>query len=261
MHSHTWRYVNKSGGPDRRFKDNVQLPVMNYAELRLRSGSGLDEAFHISNIPAAAQFVAAIGGVDAAKEGREHTFVAAPDGVPGLLGAAGRTGMRRALGWIAGLSMVLVLGLVALGALLASQAAPPETAQAKPNPASHASPSPATDHERLLASPVLDRGLKLRGFVQSAGRTCLSPARPFYQGLVVDKNGGMHWWNLQCDAQHSFAVLLPASKEPRSRQVVPCGTKLAARCFQAFDGRTALLRPLPARAETSPRVFPSRAPR
>lgn len=39
---YTWRYVNKSGGPDRRFINNVQLPVCLYGELTLRSEGGLN---------------------------------------------------------------------------------------------------------------------------------------------------------------------------------------------------------------------------
>ncbi|WP_433614499.1 DUF4236 domain-containing protein [Dactylosporangium sp. CA-139114] len=37
----TWQYVNAKGGPDRRFKDNRQLPVMVYGRLELRSPGGL----------------------------------------------------------------------------------------------------------------------------------------------------------------------------------------------------------------------------
>lgn len=44
----TWRYVNKSGGPDRRFKDNVELPVCRYEELTLTAASGLHEALQLS---------------------------------------------------------------------------------------------------------------------------------------------------------------------------------------------------------------------
>lgn len=44
----TWKYVNKKGGPDRRFKDNRQLPVVLYEELRFESTSGLNEVFQVS---------------------------------------------------------------------------------------------------------------------------------------------------------------------------------------------------------------------
>jgi hypothetical protein len=38
----TWQHPNKSGGPDRRFKDNRQIPVCLYGQLRMRTNSGLD---------------------------------------------------------------------------------------------------------------------------------------------------------------------------------------------------------------------------
>lgn len=44
----TWKYVNKKGGPDKRFKDNRQLPVVLYEELRFASASGLNEVFQVS---------------------------------------------------------------------------------------------------------------------------------------------------------------------------------------------------------------------
>jgi hypothetical protein len=44
----TWKYVNKKGGPDKRFKDNRQLPVVLYEELRFGSASGLNEVFQVS---------------------------------------------------------------------------------------------------------------------------------------------------------------------------------------------------------------------
>jgi hypothetical protein len=37
----TWQYVNVKGGPDRRFKDNRQYPVLLYGELELTSPGGL----------------------------------------------------------------------------------------------------------------------------------------------------------------------------------------------------------------------------
>lgn len=45
---HTWQYVNKNGGPDRRFKNNRQLPVALYEELAFRSPSGLNELYQLS---------------------------------------------------------------------------------------------------------------------------------------------------------------------------------------------------------------------
>lgn len=46
----TWQYVNKSGGPDKRFKDNKQFPVMEYESARLSSETGLNEEFMVSKV-------------------------------------------------------------------------------------------------------------------------------------------------------------------------------------------------------------------
>ena len=45
----TWKYVNKSGGPDKRFKDNRQLPICMYGEIELKSVSGLNTVLMFSN--------------------------------------------------------------------------------------------------------------------------------------------------------------------------------------------------------------------
>ena len=47
---HTWKYVNKSGGPDKRFSDNKQIPICLYGELRIKSNSGVDSIVMFSNI-------------------------------------------------------------------------------------------------------------------------------------------------------------------------------------------------------------------
>ena len=51
----TWQYVNKSGGPDRRFKDNREIPVAEYGAISFTSQSGLNERFLVSDIGAATQ--------------------------------------------------------------------------------------------------------------------------------------------------------------------------------------------------------------
>ena len=49
----TWRYVNKHGGPDRRFNDNVELPVCEYEAVQFSSSSGLNEILYVSRAGAA----------------------------------------------------------------------------------------------------------------------------------------------------------------------------------------------------------------
>lgn len=45
---YTWQYVNVKGGPDRRYKDNRQLPVMRYSTLDIISRQGLQWQLQVS---------------------------------------------------------------------------------------------------------------------------------------------------------------------------------------------------------------------
>ncbi|EPE4803260.1 DUF4236 domain-containing protein, partial [Vibrio vulnificus] len=56
----TWKYVNKSGGPDRRFKDNHELPICLYQELSFTSQSGLNELIQLSTRGPAEKFEASV---------------------------------------------------------------------------------------------------------------------------------------------------------------------------------------------------------
>jgi Protein of unknown function (DUF4236) len=56
----TWRYVNKKGGPDRRFKDNREIPICRYDELRFRSETGMNEVLHVSRSGAGVAFAEAL---------------------------------------------------------------------------------------------------------------------------------------------------------------------------------------------------------
>lgn len=56
----TWRYVNKNGGPDRRFASNPQLPICLYGELSFRTTSGLHEVVQISRCDLGEGFAAAV---------------------------------------------------------------------------------------------------------------------------------------------------------------------------------------------------------
>jgi hypothetical protein len=58
----TWRYVRKDGGPDRRFNNNRQLPIMLYGVITAVSSGGLNLMLHTSNVDAASSFAAAFKG-------------------------------------------------------------------------------------------------------------------------------------------------------------------------------------------------------
>jgi hypothetical protein len=53
---HTWQYVNKSGGPDRRYKDNRKIPIALYSEVHFKSRSGLNELIQLSKAEVGVSF-------------------------------------------------------------------------------------------------------------------------------------------------------------------------------------------------------------
>jgi hypothetical protein len=57
----TWQYVNKNGGPDRRFAHNPQIPIVRYGELILKSPSGLNVVLQCSNVGHAVAFQSGLG--------------------------------------------------------------------------------------------------------------------------------------------------------------------------------------------------------
>ncbi len=56
----TWQYVNKKGGPDRRFANNRELPICLYDEVHLTSGTGLNEIIQLSRCGIADDFKKAV---------------------------------------------------------------------------------------------------------------------------------------------------------------------------------------------------------
>ncbi len=65
----TWRYVNVKGGPDRRFNNNRQLPVMRYGRLVLTTAQGLYWIVQISREQAAqplAEVISSAPAIEAA---------------------------------------------------------------------------------------------------------------------------------------------------------------------------------------------------
>lgn len=53
---HTWQYVNKNGGPDRRFNNNRRLPVLQLGVLVFTSSKGLNIRLNTSNAERSAAF-------------------------------------------------------------------------------------------------------------------------------------------------------------------------------------------------------------
>lgn len=56
----TWKYVNKKGGPDRRFNNNQEIPICLYEEILFSSATGLNEMVQLSKCGLGDQFKASI---------------------------------------------------------------------------------------------------------------------------------------------------------------------------------------------------------
>ena len=80
----TWRYVRKDGGPDRRFNNNRQLPVMLYGVVTAVSSGGLNLLLHTSKAVAANSFANSFRTFQSSRDRRLF-------GEPGTSGRAGRT--------------------------------------------------------------------------------------------------------------------------------------------------------------------------
>lgn len=60
---HTWKYVNKRGGPDKRFSDNCQIPIALYQDIHFSSITGLNERIQLSRTDVSQLFAGGINKV------------------------------------------------------------------------------------------------------------------------------------------------------------------------------------------------------
>jgi hypothetical protein len=139
---HTWKHPNKGGGPDRRFRDNRQLPICLYDAIHLSSGSGLNELMEFSRTGLVQLFSAAL---------HDLSHRQAPDGVASLTLLLGKSAAplradptvsesptRRSPGWIflAGVASLSAAGtaIVAAYALLGTSRISTGTYEAAASP-------------------------------------------------------------------------------------------------------------------------------
>lgn len=77
---HTWAKCNKDGSPDRRFKNNYQIPVAQYATVHFGSAQGLNERYMFSNLDRAQRFARALNDYQTALRMLGDRSPAAPSG-------------------------------------------------------------------------------------------------------------------------------------------------------------------------------------
>lgn len=74
----TWRYVNKGGGPDRRFKNNRRIPQVLYQQMGIQGPGGLQKILHISHSAHRGRFDTALVGLREAIKRLERLSLAPP---------------------------------------------------------------------------------------------------------------------------------------------------------------------------------------
>jgi hypothetical protein len=74
----TWKFVNKKGGPDKRFKNNRELPICRYGELSLKSQSGINELLVISRQGPEVQMAEAINRLGSQSRSTVQTSLQGP---------------------------------------------------------------------------------------------------------------------------------------------------------------------------------------
>lgn len=79
---HTWRYVNKDGGPDRRFSSNRRLPIALYGVVRLQAAGGLNLELQTSATAVAEDTEKLFSLIDRAARRIAAGRVAAPASLP-----------------------------------------------------------------------------------------------------------------------------------------------------------------------------------
>lgn len=53
---YTWKFLNKNGSPDKRYKNNKKLPICKYGKITITSPEGINLEFQISNIDTLIEF-------------------------------------------------------------------------------------------------------------------------------------------------------------------------------------------------------------
>ena len=156
---HAWKHPNKGGGPDRRFRDNRQLPVCLYDAMHLASGSGLNELMEFSRTGLVQVFSAAL---------HDLPHPQATHGVPSITLLLGDSAIpsradptvpesptRRSPGWmfLSGVALLSAAGTAIVAyALLGSSRISTGTYEAAAGPP----PAPTTAVIPLSSSPPTD---------------------------------------------------------------------------------------------------------
>jgi len=92
---YTWRYVNKSGGPDRRFNNNKQIPIVRYQVMEVLGPNRFRKILHLSRIDDYEDFDVAMRSLSALSK----TDVGDTQNAANKIEVADTMKMKRKLSW------------------------------------------------------------------------------------------------------------------------------------------------------------------
>jgi len=175
---HTWKHPNKSGGPDRRFRDNRQIPICLYETIHFQSKSGLNELVEFSQRGKAAAFAEGCDLLSRLPREKTTRSLPAPSSAtPNTSTEQNEPRKRRSLRNFFLIALTLVVGLPGLGMLLpnpppkqaaatvdrkldlATQSIPPNADKSAPSTPEQSPSSADTQHQHSSSPPAEDSAL------------------------------------------------------------------------------------------------------
>lgn len=146
---HTWKHPNKSGGPDRRFRDNKQIPICLYETIHFQSNSGVNELVEFSRTGRAADFANGCKLIAQLPEERKQSLPAA---IPTQIVAEVEEHLQPAKKkrWFrntAFAALAILVGLPLLGLLVGVYQRSTPTPQGRAEEATSASPATSVAQE------------------------------------------------------------------------------------------------------------------
>lgn len=113
---YTWKHPNKNGGPDRRFRDNRQIPICLYETIHFHSGSGINELVELSQVGKTAAFAEGCARLSLLpKEKAIRSLPTTLSVTPKLLVEQSEPQKRRSLSTFFLVTLSVTIGLLALG--------------------------------------------------------------------------------------------------------------------------------------------------
>ncbi|WP_157628283.1 SH3 domain-containing protein [Ensifer sp. BR816] len=159
---HTWKHPNKSGGPDRRFKDNRQIPICLYETMHFQSNSGVNELVEFSQPGRTAAFARGCQLIAQLPKEKAPSLAVSPpsQSAPQTQVEPEQGGKPRSLGTVALAVLAIFVGLPLFAVFVPSQeqstptASSSGTEQAISGPATTAAQDPTVQSRAISTAPA-----------------------------------------------------------------------------------------------------------